>query len=116
MTETKEQYAAFETWAIVEIMGHQRYAGRVTEQTIAGSSFLRVDIPAVNEQPEFTKLFSPASVYAITPVTEEIAKGVAQGCRQAPISIYDLPQEMQDKLRPRITQASMFDEDDDEPF
>ncbi len=35
----------FDTWALVEIMGHQRAAGRVTEATIAGGVMLRIDIP-----------------------------------------------------------------------
>ena len=38
---------AFEQWAIVEIFGHQRIAGKVTEQTIGGCSFVRVDVPAL---------------------------------------------------------------------
>ena len=40
----------FECWAIVEVMGHSRYAGRVTEQAIGGCAFVRVDVPAVGER------------------------------------------------------------------
>ena len=32
-------------WAIVEIFGHQRIAGFLSEQTIGGQSFVRVDVP-----------------------------------------------------------------------
>ena len=33
-----------EFWAIVELMGHQRIAGKVSEETIGGAALLRVDV------------------------------------------------------------------------
>ena len=35
----------FECFALVEIFGHTRIAGKVTEQVIAGTGFVRVDVP-----------------------------------------------------------------------
>jgi hypothetical protein len=35
----------FKTWAIVEVMGHQTFAGFVQEQVIAGTAMLRIDVP-----------------------------------------------------------------------
>lgn len=106
----------FEQWCILDIMGHQRFAGLVTEQTLAGASFLRIDIPETKNQPAFTKLFSPSSVYAITPTTEELAKAMAASINNVPISIYDLPESMQAKLRapslPSPKLESDYDEDD----
>jgi len=32
--------STFESWAIVEVMGHRQFAGLVTEQTIGGASFV----------------------------------------------------------------------------
>lgn len=40
----------FDQWAIVDVMGHQRYAGRVTEETLAGAGFIRVDVPEVKRR------------------------------------------------------------------
>jgi len=37
----------FDVWAILEIMGHTRIAGRVTEQALGGSALIRVDVPAL---------------------------------------------------------------------
>lgn len=54
--------AKFESWAIVEVMGHSRYAGFVHEQSIGGASFVRVDVPAVEGRPEFTKLLGQSSI------------------------------------------------------
>lgn len=42
MSETQTK---FDHWCIVESFGHERIAGRVTEQTIGGCSFIRVDVP-----------------------------------------------------------------------
>jgi hypothetical protein len=116
-----EAISKFDTWAIVEAMGHHRYAGRVTEQVIAGASFLRVEIPANGDAPGFTKLLSPASIYAITPVAEDLARGVAAGLSSAPITVYDLPLEMRQKLQaPKPLTIRDFDiaigDDDDEPY
>lgn len=110
----------FDEWAIVEIMGHQRYAGRVSEQTIAGGALLRIDIPATPRQPAYSKLFGVSSVYAITPTTEELATAMAANINAAPITIYDLPESMQAKLRapsvaslPGPSSRDRFDGDDE---
>lgn len=121
MSESKQSVGEvdrFAQWAIVEIMGHQRYAGYTTEQVIAGQAFLRVDIPATTAQPAFSKLFGTSSIYAISPTTEEIARSVAERVKQSPIDVYELPQWMQEKLRapaarPAIAEA-VTDSDDDE--
>jgi hypothetical protein len=36
----------FEGWAFLELMGHRRLAGKVSEATIAGVGFIRLDVPA----------------------------------------------------------------------
>lgn len=78
-------------WVILELLGHRRLAGWLTEQQIAGASFLRLDIPGGPGQPAATQLYSPGSVYAITPTTEEIARQVATRSRPAPVQRWELP-------------------------
>jgi hypothetical protein len=78
---------AFDTWAIVELMGHRRLAGRLTEQDIAGSGFLRLDIPS---DPPATQFYRPAAVYCITPTTEDTARQVATLGRPAPVQAWEL--------------------------
>jgi len=94
-----DEVTKFDEHAILDIFGHQRYAGRVSEQTIGGASFIRIDVPAVNGRPEFTKLFGAASIYAITPCSEEMAILVATKLRQVPLSIADIPGEIKEQLR-----------------
>lgn len=68
----------FEAWAIVELFGHQRVAGRVSEQAIGGETFVRVDIPRVDEFAEvgefYTRLFGKGAIYAINITDEKAAR------------------------------------------
>lgn len=107
----EESQQKFEQWAIVDVMGHQRYVGRVTEQVIAGQGFVRVDIPKTSEVEAWTKLIGTASIYAITPVDKDIALQMAERAKEKPIEAYQLTAKM-------IGAASQheipFHEDDDE--
>jgi hypothetical protein len=89
----------FDQWCIVEIMGHQKLAGRVTEHTIAGAALLRVDVPATNGRLKFTKYVAPASLYALPPVSEEVARSVAEELGIEPISVWDLDETLREKMR-----------------
>ena len=57
-TETK-----FETWAIVELLGHQKIAGHISEQPLAGTNMLRVDVPETKSNPAFL-IFSVSSSFS----------------------------------------------------
>ncbi len=95
-----EQSERFDEWAVIELMGHQRIAGRLTEQTIGGQAFLRIDVPEVQDTvvggqtltiPPFTRFIGAGAVYAINPTTEQIARAVAARIGVEPISRYELP-------------------------
>lgn len=79
------QSEKFDLYAIVELFGHSKIAGRCTEQNIAGTNMLRVDVPETKEQQPFTRFFGSAAIYAINPVDEQTAKHVAQSLNQRPI-------------------------------
>lgn len=79
----------FETWAIVELFGHNKIAGKVSEQTIGGSSLVRVDVPDTEASPAFTRLLNVSAIYAINPVTEEVAVGYAGRLQSKPIEAWD---------------------------
>ncbi len=78
----------FAEWVILELLGHRRLAGYLTEQQIAGASFLRLDVPS---EPPATQYYAPTSVYAITPTTEEMARQVSRRNRPAPVQRWELP-------------------------
>ena len=106
---------AFEAWAIVELFGHQKIAGKLTEQTIGGCNFIRVDVPAFEDSPAFTKLYTQGAIYGVTFVSEQIARAAAQSFRVAPVSVYKLRalMESQGKL---LTAPAPETDDDDQPF
>jgi hypothetical protein len=80
---------SFENFCIIELFGHQRIAGRVTEQVIAGQGFIRVDVPETKRHPKaFTRLFGPNAIYSITPVSAEIAQQAAEAIWIEPVTVY----------------------------
>lgn len=103
-------------WAVVEIMGHQKYAGFCTETTLAGAPLLRVDVPQVEgkqysterynyeakryeqqtyQEPDiegYTKYFGPSSIFCVTPCTEAAAREAAKQWRSAPVQQVHLPE------------------------
>lgn len=87
----------FELNAIVELFGHQRMAGLVTEQTLGSASFVRIDVPETENQPKFSRLLNPSAIYAINPVTEEVMLAMAENLDKKPIDSWDV-REMQKKL------------------
>jgi hypothetical protein len=92
----------FETWAIVEVMGHTRLAGRVSEQAVGGCNFVRVDVPELDVPesryteattiPAFTKLLGQASIFSITPCDEQTARRAAASFQTVPFATFVAPE------------------------
>lgn len=80
----------FDSFAIVELMGHVRLAGRLTEEERFGCKMGRIDIPTKNGL--VTQFFGGSSVYRITPCSEEIAKEVAKTSEHEPVHSWSLRQ------------------------
>ena len=119
----------FKEWCVLELMGHRKLAGLVTEQEIAGHGFLRLDIylrqtpitvgpdtgpiPIKSEAPVSTQFYSPSSVYAITPVSEDTARAFAEGNQPAPVTRWELPQ-LAEAARAMVQHIRDDDDDDEE--
>ena len=84
--------SAFEGWAIVELMGHRRLAGYVTEEEHFGTAMLRLDVHGVDDTaaPGITQLYGGSSVYCVTPTTEAIARKLGERLKPAPVQRYEL--------------------------
>jgi hypothetical protein len=123
-------------FAIVELFGHARIAGRISEQTFGGAALVRVDVPEVTYtekpygQPEHTvtipahtRSFGGAAIYSINWVDEAAAKLAAQSIRHRPVQPYGMAsvlREMTDSDRQMllagpVAQAST-DPDYDSPY
>lgn len=61
---------------MLELMGHRRRAGMVEEVDIAGGKLLRIDIP--NDGGDITEFYGAGAIYALRPVSEEIARRAAK--------------------------------------
>lgn len=118
-----EEQAKFDQWAIVEVMGHKKYAGRVTEQQLAGAALVRVDVPEVKVgervHPAFTKLVGVGSIYMLTPVTEELARKAAariayEGAEVIPVYIPAERQIAGPSAEELADAVDTIDDDDDE--
>lgn len=126
-----------ETWAIVEVMGHKRFAGFVTEQTFGSAALIRVDVPETEQDVRtadgpakrttqaYSKLIGVGSIYCITPCTEAVAKLAAQQIERwnDPIPV-DIPKPLQipASVGGPVSDAEVIDDDwgnedeDDKPF
>lgn len=99
------------TWAIIELLGHRKLAGKVTEVQVAGKGFLQVDV--VNGDKGFlrTDLINPDSIYAIHPCDEDLA-------RASRISIEPIihKYELRQLIAPQKTELDSLPNNTDEPI
>lgn len=127
MTEqSKDQFA------IVELFGHARIAGRISEQTFGGAALVRIDVPEISYtekpfgQPEHTvtipahtRSFGGAAIYSINWVDEASAKFAAQSIKHRPVQPYGMAsvlREMTDRDRQMLLAGPVNDQDDDMPY
>lgn len=115
----------FSGWGLVEIMGHQRIAGRLGERSIAGTNLLQVDIPIGDGPEDFrTQFVGGGSIYALHPTDEKTARMLAKRLGTKPTYAYDVEQQLRIEQRaaaepaaspePRVPVYSGDDPDDDD--
>src|SRR5437868_2096159 len=95
MTDDKDK---LETWAVLELMGHQRIAGFVREVSLGSAAMLRVDVPEIDAIPAFSKFIAPGALYAFTPCTKEVAMAVIKRDRVTPVTLFQMPPNRQRAL------------------
>jgi hypothetical protein len=104
----------FDLWCLVELFGHSKIAGKCTEQNIAGSNMLRVDVPETSRSGAFTKYYGAGAIYAINPVTEAVARTFAESLNVAPINSWDVKKMHESVLALGSSQGSDLDMNDDD--
>jgi len=92
-----EKTNPLDLFAIVELFGHTKMAGKVTEHSMGPATFIRVDVPETTQQPSFTRLLNPSAIYAINPTTQDVVNHMAQQFQNKPIESWDIKR-MQEKL------------------
>jgi len=67
------------SWALVELFGHQRIVGFLSQQTFGSGVLFRVDVPDLTKDGKvvrvgFTRYFGLPAIYSITPVDEQTVR------------------------------------------
>lgn len=78
-------------WAIIELMGHQKTAGRYSEH----GPMHRVDVPDATEGGfRFTRLYSPQAIYSITFVDEQAARIAVRTLETPAVTVFEVDREI----------------------
>ena len=114
-TQQTSSSEKLDSWCLVELFGHQKIVGKVTEATIAGGAFIRVDVPEYNGSQPYTRFYGPGAIYSINPVSEQIARDLMDRYRNVPVQRYELPMLAEKNEQPAggpITQDDGWDDDE----
>lgn len=70
--ETPQELKA---WALVELFGHQRIVGYLSQQAFGTGVLFRIDVPDLLKdgavvRPGFTRYFGISAIYSVTPIDE----------------------------------------------
>ncbi len=125
--------STYEGWAVVEVFGHQRYAGYVTSEAFGQAVLFRVEVPPLEARERvtkhweyadeknvppgstvrddavqgYTKFFGPGAIYALTPCTQAAAEKAVAAMQARKVSVVQLAPEAKTLPPPR-------DDDDDD--
>lgn len=93
-------------WAIVEIMGHRKHAGRIREVEQFGAKMVRVDIPIKGDPANGweTRLYGGGSIFSVSYSDE------------ATVMKANKPYESPYRLTLQSEAAEVDDPDEDRPF
>ena len=89
---------AYEGPAVIELMGHRRLAGHVSEAEMFGTKLLRVDV-AQGDGQVATQLYGGGAIYCLTPTTEEVVERMSRLASNSvkPIERWELPAPEEDE-------------------
>ena len=73
-----QEKVGFKGWAILEIMGHRKLGGLVQFDPPELPGMIRVDVFTDGDQPKATQFYGVASLFCLTPTTEDVARRLAR--------------------------------------
>jgi hypothetical protein len=74
--EIQPESSPDEKWALVELVGYQQFAGNVSDETINGKQYIRIEVPETKVHKAFDCKFGIQSVHRITYITKEQAETI----------------------------------------
>lgn len=78
MEKSKDE--TFEFWTVVELFGHQKIAGRLTEKPKGSVIFFQIDVPDDKDGFAYSRIINASSIYAINPTDEETVRRICKKC------------------------------------
>ena len=81
--QTESEPEPEEFWGVLEVMGHRTIYGLIREEQHFGKIMVRIDVPAADKDWQATQLYSPDSVYAITPTTEAFVREMTNSSQRS---------------------------------
>lgn len=104
--EAEQQEQQPSLWAIVELFGHQRIAGRISEQNFGGAHLVRVDVPEITATgyryeageriatrrliERHTRSFGASAIYSVNWCDEGTARIAAASIEHEPLAAYSV--------------------------
>ena len=144
MNDKQLQQEPAPLFAVLELFGHQRIAGRISEQTFGGAALVRVDVPEIEVEERtsgygeerktvkrviqaHTRSFGAGAIYSVNWCDEAAAQIAARSIKHEPLSPYSvkeaidsLPDDQRQRLLapPRGSTRSLIGEEepDDIPY
>lgn len=107
MNADTQQHQGYQGWTILEIFGHRKLGGFVRVSPPEMPGLIRVDVYTDGEGPIATQFYGTASIFCMTPTTEETARALARRTEVRPVARYEL-------LPPSLD--SLPDDTDDDNF
>ncbi len=98
-----------EQFAVVEMMGHRKIAGRIMQSELAPGALIRVDVFGANGEIERTEHVGSSAIYDITICSEQTAKAAAIAHNPQPSFAFDILKPRPDRQLP----MGYRDDDDD---
>ena len=132
--------AEFSSWAIVDVLGHQRYVGYVRTEAYGQAVMFRIDVPELPEReykleapeyvahswtpagatvkraatPGYTKLIGAGSIYSISPCDEPAAMKAVEATQRAELKVIALPENHKALAAPDDDEDDGEEDDDDD--
>jgi len=113
-----------EMWAVIELFGHQRAAGKLSTQNLGAAALIRLDVPEVTRKersydwstrkeaiheittPAHTRFFGVGAIYSINPCSEETARAELDRIGNPPIVQMELERIKMLKSPPQAVDAT----------
>ncbi len=78
------------SWVILELFGHKVVSGYMSHDDALGAPLLRLDVPANERFPAFTRHYNPSAIYSISYVSEDVARMTAASLHEDPFRFMSL--------------------------